>query len=913
MSDVVTRRPASWTCVTLALTLVMLAMGAGCTRPNPLYRGPAEAGAGDTAQDDAGPGDAAADGTTDLAADRASDVPRDRASDVKIDTNGDIKADAGDGGFVCVTAADCTARSAPPCGAWECRNSSCVLNCPNCTDGDGDGYGVGIGCAGPDCDDADPTIQASGVRSCPTGAVNKGTCRAGTQSCTAGAWTTCSGQIVATGEACNGEDDDCNGTSDDGLPSFTCGLGACQNTVPSCSAGLLAACVPHITAASDDATCDGIDDDCDGQIDEDCPTALAACIHVSPDGDDDTGDGSVGAPFLTIPKAIATAALPTTPSKNVCVAGGQTCSDRTTYTVGDTGNFVMSNGVSVFGNYQWSDWTRCPLDPATPDPLVTINLREAGGVRFPAAITTTTTLDGFVLARNNFATVTGVTVNGAKQVRLVNLVINDSPQATRSYGVNMTNGAEALITHCLINGGAGTAETYGVRSSGAKPTIRENCSAPDPITGRCNSTCADAPGLGIGGRINPSNTGLSAAVLLDTSAGASIETSTLCGQQGAQAMGVHLIGAAAGTVIRGNSISASTGSTTSLGVLAEDCLEAAPWIVGNHLIEGQGAMRAAGILAVGACRPVIDGNTWIRAGGDINTTEADGVSCEANTGGEGSLCAVLGNAMIQGSTTVRAGLTAAGVACKDQGCVRVAQNIVTGSSGNDVIGIWLQNDGATVQQNRIVGGCGLQSAAGILADDSFARIENNVVSGGLCQAPLGASPLSVGLRVYGADGPNELDVHSNSIDGGGNTGLCTSVAVEYGAGANSPPTTSKGIYRNNILRAGACNTRIDFSEVLPACDPRLFENNDLDPTGSTVLYFNEDTTSIRVAATVNALTDTGAHNNLGVNPMFVNFPTDLHLGPGSACIGAGTPTGAPAADYDDKARSVTHPTIGAFE
>ena len=47
--------------------------------------------------------------------------------------------------------------------------------------------------------------------------------------------------------------------------------------------------------------------------------------------------------------------------------------------------------------------------------------------------------------------------------------------------------------------------------------------------------------------------------------------------------------------------------------------------------------------------------------------------------------------------------------------------------------------------------------------------------------------------------------------------------------------------------------------------------------------------------------------------MFVSFPTDLHLGTGSACMGAGTPTAAPATDFDGKLRSSTKPSIGAYE
>jgi len=262
-----------------ALSLSLVALALGCTRANPAYRGPADGAPPSDATDSApDSGDASAD-----AGDGAGDLPGDANPDNPL---------------ACVVAMDCVTRNgAPPCatGAWACTNGACALSCPNCTDGDRDGYGVGTGCAGPDCDDGNSMIHSSVVqRSCyagPAGTRDVGVCRAGSQSCGNGVWTTCVGQVIPGAEACNGEDDDCDGTVDDGLPMLTCGTGICTNMVPSCAAGVVAACIPH--PAGDHDICDmgtALDNDCDGQINEECPTDRDASVPKrSREGRDDDG------------------------------------------------------------------------------------------------------------------------------------------------------------------------------------------------------------------------------------------------------------------------------------------------------------------------------------------------------------------------------------------------------------------------------------------------------------------------------------------------------------------------------------------------------------------------------------------------------------------------------------------------
>jgi len=94
----------------------------------------------------------------------------------------------------------------------------------------------------------------------------------------------------AASEACNGMDDDCDGMIDEGLstPIF-CGVGACHTSVPTCMGGHTQTCTP-LPAGTE--TCNGIDDDCDGMTDEGfggstcgigaCQRTVAACMGGMP-------------------------------------------------------------------------------------------------------------------------------------------------------------------------------------------------------------------------------------------------------------------------------------------------------------------------------------------------------------------------------------------------------------------------------------------------------------------------------------------------------------------------------------------------------------------------------------------------------------------------------------------------------
>jgi hypothetical protein len=124
-------------------------------------------------------------------------------------------------------------------------------------------------------DEADPQLGDT-CNTLPNGTVvptQTGECRFGVLACTAGGLT-CVGTVGPVAEKCNQLDDNCNGQIDEDFPQLgmTCDNGrpgVCHQTgVYVCAAnGLGVVCTaPQGVAGTE--TCNGLDDDCDGQTDE---------------------------------------------------------------------------------------------------------------------------------------------------------------------------------------------------------------------------------------------------------------------------------------------------------------------------------------------------------------------------------------------------------------------------------------------------------------------------------------------------------------------------------------------------------------------------------------------------------------------------------------------------------------------
>jgi hypothetical protein len=157
----------------------------------------------------------------------------------------------------------------PPNTVVTCTNGACSFFCS-----------TGFGDCDNDMNNGCETFLSSNSNCGACGVIcpNGFTCQNGTcvQNCTDNdqdGFTTCNGDCndsnaaikPSAQEICNGVDDDCDGQIDEGLGTITCGTGACQVTISACANGQPQMCVP---GNSSPEVCDGIDNDCDGMVDE---------------------------------------------------------------------------------------------------------------------------------------------------------------------------------------------------------------------------------------------------------------------------------------------------------------------------------------------------------------------------------------------------------------------------------------------------------------------------------------------------------------------------------------------------------------------------------------------------------------------------------------------------------------------
>ncbi len=399
-------------CSQKVLLCIAVGLGTACgTDPALLDAGPAPDG-GDSAVLDAGP---AADGG-DSAVDAA---PRDASTDgPAMDALVPMCVDEDEDGYGagCDLGADCDdadpavspgniescnggdddcdglvdeALTGPPCPLAQGVCTGATARCEStgfvCDDRD---YGARYQRDETSCDGLDNDCDGSTDEgcSCVEGATlacgsAEGACVAGVQRCVGGSWSACAGGTGPMGESCNGLDDDCDGTADEASelvpPDCPLQLGVCAGSKRRCGgvAGFIA-CTGVESYGGDfqssETLCDGLDNDCDGVVDEGCScidgtsqtcgSDLGACRRglqtcasgmfgtcageVGPaveicNGIDDDCDGSTDEDVLAPPCALAA---------GVCVGSRQSC--------GGASGFAACTPGSYGTSYELTE-TRC--------------------------------------------------------------------------------------------------------------------------------------------------------------------------------------------------------------------------------------------------------------------------------------------------------------------------------------------------------------------------------------------------------------------------------------------------------------------------------------------------------------------------------------------------------------------------
>ena len=133
-----------------------------------------------------------------------------------------------------------------------------------------------------------------------------GQCAYGLKTCTFQGWSECVGAMGPSEEICDGIDNDCSAGIDDKFPEqhqlcgfvegADYGVGLCTPGVMKCDSGRLH-CDGHVGPAEE--VCDGLDNNCNGSVDEGVANTTAIVCYEGPDGTMAVGECRAGVRYCT--------------------------------------------------------------------------------------------------------------------------------------------------------------------------------------------------------------------------------------------------------------------------------------------------------------------------------------------------------------------------------------------------------------------------------------------------------------------------------------------------------------------------------------------------------------------------------------------------------------------------------------